>query len=48
MPKWSAVNFCMRHNKVKTIACAQCPIACEQMSMVKFGPMGWGDDRYRV
>ncbi len=26
------------HNKVKTIACAQCPIACEQMSVVKSGP----------
>ena len=26
------------HNKVKTIACAQCPIACEQMSVVKTGP----------
>ena len=24
--------------KVKTIACAQCPIACEQMSLVKDGP----------
>jgi aldehyde:ferredoxin oxidoreductase len=26
------------HYKVKTIACAQCPIACEQMSRVKEGP----------
>lgn len=26
------------HHKVKTIACAQCPIACEQMSLVKDGP----------
>jgi len=26
------------HHKVKVIACAQCPIACEQMSMVKTGP----------
>lgn len=26
------------HHKVKVIACAQCPIACEQMSMVKMGP----------
>jgi aldehyde:ferredoxin oxidoreductase len=26
------------HHKVKVIACAQCPIACEQMSMVKQGP----------
>ncbi len=26
------------HHKVKVIACAQCPIACEQMSMVKKGP----------
>ena len=26
------------HHKVKTIACAQCPIACEQMSVVKSGP----------
>ena len=31
-------EFLHEHNKVKTIACAQCPIACEQMSMVKFGP----------
>jgi len=26
------------HHKVKIIACAQCPIACEQMSAVKDGP----------
>jgi len=26
------------HHKVKVIACAQCPIACEQMSIVKTGP----------
>ena len=26
------------HHKVKVIACAQCPIACEQMSMVRKGP----------
>ena len=26
------------HYKVKTIACAQCPIACEQMSLVREGP----------
>ena len=26
------------HHKVKVIACAQCPIACEQMSLVKTGP----------
>jgi len=26
------------HHKVKIIACAQCPIACEQMSIVKEGP----------
>ena len=26
------------HHKVKIIACAQCPIACEQMSMVQTGP----------
>jgi len=26
------------HHNVKTIACAQCPIACEQMSIVKSGP----------
>lgn len=27
-----------KHHKVKVIACAQCPIACEQMSMVQTGP----------
>ncbi len=27
-----------KHHKVKVIACAQCPIACEQMSIVKTGP----------
>ncbi len=26
------------HHKVKVIACAQCPIACEQMSIVQTGP----------
>ncbi len=26
------------HHKVKVIACAQCPIACEQMSLVQTGP----------
>ena len=26
------------HYKVKTVACAQCPIACEQMSLVREGP----------
>ena len=26
------------HHKVKVIACAQCPIACEQMSLVRKGP----------
>ena len=26
------------HHKVKVIACAQCPIACEQMSVVRDGP----------
>jgi Aldehyde:ferredoxin oxidoreductase len=31
-------EYLHEHNKVKTIACAQCPIACEQMSMVKTGP----------
>jgi aldehyde:ferredoxin oxidoreductase len=28
-------EYLHEHNKVKTIACAQCPIACEQMSMAK-------------
>ncbi|MEL7626073.1 MAG: aldehyde ferredoxin oxidoreductase family protein [Anaerolineaceae bacterium] len=27
-----------KHHKVKVIACAQCPIACEQMSIVQTGP----------
>jgi len=31
-------EYLAEHNKVKTIACAQCPIACEQMSLVKDGP----------
>jgi aldehyde:ferredoxin oxidoreductase len=31
-------EYLHENNKVKTIACAQCPIACEQMSMVKYGP----------
>ena len=31
-------EYLHEHNNVKTIACAQCPIACEQMSMVKTGP----------
>ncbi len=31
-------EYLHEHNKVKTIACAQCPIACEQMSVVKTGP----------
>jgi len=31
-------EYLHEHNKVKTIACAQCPIACEQMSIVKTGP----------
>ncbi len=31
-------EYLAEHYKVKTIACAQCPIACEQMSMVKDGP----------
>ncbi len=30
-------EYLHEHHKVKTIACAQCPIACEQMSMVKAG-----------
>lgn len=30
-------EYLHEHHKVKTIACAQCPIACEQMSMVKTG-----------
>jgi len=35
-------EYLHEHNKVKTIACAQCPIACEQMSRVKSGP--WAGD----
>ena len=31
-------EYLHEHHKVKTIACAQCPIACEQMSVVKSGP----------
>ncbi|MBN1259659.1 MAG: aldehyde ferredoxin oxidoreductase family protein [Anaerolineae bacterium] len=31
-------EYLEEHHKVKKIACAQCPIACEQMSMVKDGP----------
>ncbi len=31
-------EFLDKHHKVKVIACAQCPIACEQMSIVKTGP----------
>ncbi|MCD6577074.1 MAG: aldehyde ferredoxin oxidoreductase family protein [Anaerolineaceae bacterium] len=31
-------EYLHEHNHVKTIACAQCPIACEQMSVVKTGP----------
>ena len=31
-------EFLDEHHKVKVIACAQCPIACEQMSIVKTGP----------
>jgi aldehyde:ferredoxin oxidoreductase len=31
-------EYLNEHNKVKTIACAQCPIACEQMSRAKDGP----------
>jgi aldehyde:ferredoxin oxidoreductase len=30
-------EYMSEHHKVKTIACAQCPIACEQMSEVKDG-----------
>jgi len=30
-------EYLHEHHKVKTIACAQCPIACEQMSMAKSG-----------
>jgi aldehyde:ferredoxin oxidoreductase len=31
-------EYLSEHHKVKTIACAGCPIACEQMSQVKDGP----------
>ena len=31
-------EYLKEHYNVKTIACAQCPIACEQMSRVKDGP----------
>lgn len=31
-------EYLHEHHKVKTIACAQCPIACEQMSRVLDGP----------
>ncbi len=31
-------EYMHEHNHVKTIACAQCPIACEQMCSVKDGP----------
>ncbi len=31
-------EYMHEHNHVKTIACAQCPIACEQMCAVKDGP----------
>ncbi|NMC30451.1 MAG: aldehyde ferredoxin oxidoreductase family protein [Pelolinea sp.] len=31
-------EYLHEHHNVKTIACAQCPIACEQMSVVKSGP----------
>jgi len=31
-------EYLHEHHNVKTIACAQCPIACEQMSIVKTGP----------
>lgn len=31
-------EYLHEHNHVKTIACAQCPIACEQMALVKDGP----------
>ncbi|MCP4543759.1 MAG: aldehyde ferredoxin oxidoreductase family protein [Chloroflexi bacterium] len=31
-------EYLSEHHKTKTIACAQCPIACEQMSVVKDGP----------
>ena len=31
-------EYLHEHHAVKTIACAQCPIACEQMSIVRSGP----------
>ncbi len=31
-------EYLEEHHKVKKIACAQCPIACEQVSVVKSGP----------
>jgi aldehyde:ferredoxin oxidoreductase len=31
-------EYLSEHHKTKTIACAQCPIGCEQMSVVKDGP----------
>ena len=31
-------EYLSEHYKAKTIACAQCPIGCEQMSVVKDGP----------
>jgi len=31
-------EYLHEHNKAKTIACAQCPIACEQVGYVKEGP----------
>lgn len=31
-------EYLKENHRVKTIACAQCPIACEQMSRVKDGP----------
>jgi aldehyde:ferredoxin oxidoreductase len=31
-------EYMHKHYKVKTIACAQCPISCEQMSRAKDGP----------
>ena len=38
MPNRSPVKSLSEHYKVKTVACAQCPIACEQMSLVREGP----------
>ncbi len=31
-------EYMSEHHKTKTVACAQCPIGCEQMSVVKDGP----------